>query len=108
MNVTILHTEDCPNLEPLLAELRTLIDGREAITLTTTLVRSVDEAMRLGFHGSPTILINGADSFPGPFEPVGAFCRRCQNKTAVATSVPIDSSVQRWRQCDWANFRGFP
>jgi len=28
MNATILHTEDCPNLEPLLAELRSVIDGR--------------------------------------------------------------------------------
>lgn len=75
MNVTVLHTEDCPNLEPLMAELRSLIDGRSDVTLTTAHVQSDDDAARLGFHGSPTILIDGTDPFPGPAEAVGLSCR---------------------------------
>lgn len=64
MNVTMLHTEDCPNLEPLLAELRSLIDGRDEVTLTATPVRSDDDALRLGFYGSPTILSDGTTHSP--------------------------------------------
>lgn len=91
MNVTILHTEDCPNLEPLLAELRSVIDDRADVTVTTTLVRSDADAMRLGFHGSPTILIDGTDPFPGPAEPVGLSCRSypcCADPGASAPGYP--------------------
>ena len=63
-----------PGTRPL-AELRSLIDSRDDVTLTTTPVRSDADALRLGFHGSPTILIDGIDPFPGPSEPVGLSCR---------------------------------
>ena len=88
MNVTILHTEDCPNLELLLAELRSVIDDRDDVTVTTTLVRSDADAMRLGFHGSPTILIDGTDPFPGPTEPVGLSCRRYPSCADAAGRAP--------------------
>jgi hypothetical protein len=96
MNVTILHTEDCPNLEPLLAELRSVIEGRDNVTVTTTLVRSDANAMRLGFHGSPTILIDGTDPFPGPAEPVGLSCRSyllCRpSRTSSRVEIPQDGA----------------
>jgi hypothetical protein len=91
MNVTILHTEDCPNLELLLAEVRSLIDSRGDVTLTTTPVISDADAMRLGFHGSPTILIDGIDPFRGPAEPVGLSCRSypcCADAAGRAPGYP--------------------
>ena len=88
MNVTILHTEDCPNLEPLLADLRSLTNGRDDVTLTATPVRSDDDALRLGFHGSPTILIDGNDPFPGPSGPVGLSCRSYPCCADAAGRVP--------------------
>ena len=91
MNVTILHTEDCPNLVPLLAELQSLIGDRADITLTTMAIRSGDEALPLGFHGSPTILIDGTDPFPAPPEPVGLSCRSypcCTDAVGRASGYP--------------------
>ncbi len=91
MNITVLHTEDCPNFEPLIAELQSLISGHDDITLDTTLVSSDAEAMHLGFHGSPTILVNGTDPFPGPAEPVGLSCRNylcCADAAGRAPGYP--------------------
>ncbi|MHB1709919.1 MAG: thioredoxin family protein [Acidimicrobiales bacterium] len=76
MNVTILYIEDCPNLEPLMAELNDLLAERTDVTVATTIVRTDDEALRLGFHGSPTVLVDGHDPFPAPSEPVGLSCRQ--------------------------------
>lgn len=76
MNVTVLHTEDCPNLEPLMAELNDLLADRADVTVATTVIRTDDEAQRLGFHGSPTVLVDGHDPFPAPPEPVGLSCRQ--------------------------------
>ncbi len=91
MNITILHTEDCPNLAPLLEELHSLIDGRKDIILTTLPVRSDDDAQSLGFHGSPTILLDGIDPFPGPSGPVGLSCRSypcCADAAGRAPGYP--------------------
>lgn len=96
MNVAILHTEDCPNLEPLLAELRSLLEGRDDVALTTTPVRTDDEARRLGFHGSPTILIDGTDPFPAPPEPVGLSCRQypcCRDASGRAPGHPTRAKL---------------
>lgn len=88
MNVTVLHTEGCPSLAPLVAELQRLMDGRRDVTVTTVPVRSDDEASRLGFHGSPTILVDGKDPFPAPPEPVGLSCRTYPSGADAAGRVP--------------------
>lgn len=92
MNVTVLHTENCPNLEPLMAELHDLLEGHSDAALTATLVASDDEAARLGFHGSPTVLIDGHDPFPAPPEPVGLSCRQypcCRDAAGHAPGFPV-------------------
>lgn len=91
MDITVLYTEDCPSLEPLMAELHDLVRGRSDVTVTTTLVRSDDEASRLEFHGSPTILVDGSDPFPAPREPVGLSCRTypcCADAAGHAPGFP--------------------
>jgi hypothetical protein len=76
MNVTVLHAEDCPNLEPLMAVLRELLQNRGDVTVATTVVCTDDEAQRIGFRGSPTVLVDGRDPCPAPPGPVGLSCRQ--------------------------------
>lgn len=45
----------------------------EAVTLTA--VPTPEDAERLGFRGSPTILIDGEDPFADEAAPVGLACR---------------------------------
>ncbi len=75
MKVNVLHVDGCPSLDPLMEVLHDLVAGRGDITLSTTLVSSTQDALRLGFHGSPTILIDGSDPFPWRDRKIGLSCR---------------------------------
>lgn len=44
--------------------------------MTHQLVETVQEAQRTGFHGSPSIHVDGVDVFAGPGSAVGLTCRR--------------------------------
>jgi hypothetical protein len=43
--------------------------------LTFQRVETPEEAERLAFRGSPTILVNGVDPFAEPGTPIGLACR---------------------------------
>jgi hypothetical protein len=75
MQITVLHTEDCPNLAPLRERLDALLAGRKDVAVATHVVNSDAEAEQLGFHGSPTILIDGHDPFPLPAGAASLSCR---------------------------------
>ncbi len=49
--------------------------GGPDVKLEYQLIDSVEAAERAGFHGSPTILIDGRDPFVTGGEPVGLTCR---------------------------------
>ena len=77
MRVDILVTEGCPNTGPAVRRTREVLeslapDARPSIQT----VRDRDEALALGFPGSPTIRINGVD-LEGPVPlPAALACRR--------------------------------
>lgn len=75
MELTVLYVEGCPNRQ--LAESRARLATEKlnaAVEIRSVLVSSVEEAERLGFGGSPTILIDGADPFDAQ-SPGGLTCR---------------------------------
>lgn len=53
-----------------------LATERPDVVLLRQVVDTVEEAERVGFHGSPSILIDGADPFGAGDAPVGLACRR--------------------------------
>ncbi len=59
MKVELLYFEGCPGYEELLPRVRELVGDRAEVELRV--VESVDEAERVGFLGSPTLLVNGED-----------------------------------------------
>lgn len=66
MEILLLHVTDCPNLAVARAR---VVEAAELagvdVAVTERLVRDSSEAAALGFVGSPTILVDGADPFPG-------------------------------------------
>lgn len=50
---------------------KVLAELAPAARVETVVVGTMDEAARLGFRGSPTVLIDGADIEPGPPGGVG-------------------------------------
>ncbi|MDA8262842.1 MAG: thioredoxin family protein [Actinomycetota bacterium] len=88
MNVNVLHVDGCPSLDPLLKALNALIGDRDDVAVSTTLVSSNQEAARLGFHGSPTILIDGHDPFPWPNGRIGLSCRVYMDASGKMAGAP--------------------
>lgn len=76
MKVTIRYFDGCPNWEVADARLREalLATGADA-QVTYESVGTQEEAERLRFSGSPTILLDGADPFPAETQGFGLTCR---------------------------------
>ena len=66
MDITVLVIEGCPSTGRAQENLRAALalTGRDAAVVVRTVTTDL-EADRLGFAGSPTILIDGHDPFPG-------------------------------------------
>ena len=76
MQVVIQYFDDCPSWE----EARDLVSAAAtALNLDTAVellkIEGDEEARRVGFRGSPSILVNGYDLFPTEDSPIGLSCR---------------------------------
>lgn len=84
LDIELRFLDDCPNWKTTLSLLETIIDdlGLDAI-LTTMRVATPEDAETLGFHGSPTVLIDGEDPFDDGNAPVGLACRIYQTEAGL-------------------------
>ena len=90
MDVELQYFEGCPSWQVADARLATLAAERPDLTVTHRLVESLDEAERLGFHGSPTILVQGVDPFADPSTPVGFSCRLYPTPEGLAGAPTLE------------------
>jgi len=72
--VTLLYFDGCPNWQQADERLRQL-QVEHGFTLERCKVDTPEEAARVGFAGSPTVLVDGADPFATGDEPTGLACR---------------------------------
>lgn len=74
IQVTLLYFEGCPNWETTYRQLETLSVELD-FELDRRQIDTPEDAERLAFHGSPTVLVDGRDPFAAGDEPVGLSCR---------------------------------
>lgn len=91
MNVTVLYFDGCPNWE--LARERAeealrVVGAPGAVELQR--VESFEDAERVGFAGSPTILIDGEDRFPGAGQAAMA-CRLYDGDHAPSVDALVEA-----------------
>lgn len=72
--VTLLYFDGCPNCQVAEERLRQLA-GEHGFALDRRRVDTPEQAERLGFRGSPTVLVDGVDPFGTGDEPSGLACR---------------------------------
>jgi hypothetical protein len=72
--VTLLYFDGCPNWRQTDGHLQRL-QGERTFELRYRRVETPEEAARLGFAGSPTVLLDGVDPFATGDEPTGLACR---------------------------------
>jgi hypothetical protein len=76
--ITLRYFDGCPHWETALSRLHQVLQetglaGKTQLVLAA--VRSQEEAERLRFRGSPTILVDDVDPFAGESAPFGLSCR---------------------------------
>jgi hypothetical protein len=91
MNVTLLYFDDCPNWRSADVTL-TRLAGQYGFEFTRQRVRSVEEAERLGFRGSPSVIVDGIDPFADPEAPVGLSCRLYRGPNGL-TGAPTEEML---------------
>lgn len=75
VEVTLLYFDGCPNWKVADERLERLARELPTLRITRRRVVTSEEAERLGFRGSPSILVDGVDVFAEPDAPVGLSCR---------------------------------
>ena len=90
MYVTLLYFDDCPNWKIVDGHLRALVDEIPGLEIDRVEVTTPEDAQRLEFRGSPSILIDGVDPFADPDAPLGLSCRLFQTPDGMAGSPTLD------------------
>ena len=77
LRVQLLHVVDCPHTAVADIRLRVALNatGHDDTPIEWVLVSTVEQAERIDFHGSPTVLLNGHDPFTTRDLHVGLACR---------------------------------
>lgn len=77
MEITLQYFDDCPSWRVADDRLRQALSdlGCDDQPIRYQRVASPGEADRVGFGGSPTILVDGIDPFADPAGPAGFACR---------------------------------
>lgn len=70
--------------------LRTLATEHPEIVIERRIVDTAEEAEATGFHGSPSIIVDGVDPFADPDAPFGLSCRVYQTPDGFAGSPTLD------------------
>lgn len=95
MKVELLYFDGCPNWEladERLAQAARLV-SRGDLTVQRRRVDTEQEAVALGFTGSPTIVIDGQDPFATGSEQVGLACRIYATPYGLSGSPSVDQFV---------------
>jgi hypothetical protein len=95
MRVMVLAVPDCPNAMLLDERLAQVLDGRRDVSVSRQVIEDEQDAARQGMHGSPTILVNGADPFAEPGQRATLSCRLYRDSDGRVDGAP---SVGQLRQ----------
>lgn len=90
MEIQLLYFDGCPHWEVTDERLAVIAAERPDITLTRHLVETFDEAERVGFHGSPSILIDGVDPFAAADAGAGMACRVYQTPDGPSGAPTVE------------------
>lgn len=90
MDITLLYFDDCPNWRVADERLAAIAAERADLTVTHHLVDTLEEAERVGFHGSPSILVDGVDVFAEPDAGVGLSCRVYRTPDGLAGAPTVE------------------
>jgi Alkylmercury lyase len=95
MQLTVLAVPGCPNAPVLSGRLAAVVDGRAGVSVSHQVICDEDEAARWAMHGSPTLLIDGADPFAEPGQPPSMSCRLYRDDDGRTSGAPSASQLRQ-------------
>ena len=90
MEIILQYFNGCPNWEVLDQRLAEVVNDRSDVRVILQLVETPEDAVRLGFHGSPTVLVDGIDPFADERTHVGLACRMFRTPAGIAGSPTVE------------------
>jgi hypothetical protein len=95
VSIEVLHIEACPNWEEAGDRVREAVRslGADDIEMSFRLLRSREDTAQVRFAGSPTILLNGEDLFPGGEPTTELACRVYRTPTGLAGLPTTDQII---------------
>ena len=96
MKITIQYFDGCPHWKLADERVRHVLRdfSSDDVTLEYQLIDSPETADQLGFHGSPTILIDGMDPFITGLEQVGMSCRVFRTEDGIQ-GAPTEAELHK-------------
>jgi hypothetical protein len=96
MDVRLLHFDGCPHRTVVEERLREALAsvGRDDQSIQRVLVETPEDVVRLGFIGSPTILLDGRDPFATGAEQPALACRVFATPEGRAGSPTLGQLVE--------------
>jgi hypothetical protein len=93
--IEFLWWAGCPSWERALAILRERVGaaGIDPESVVITEIESEDQARSLGFPGSPTIRVDGADVQAPGENPIGLSCRVYRRRDGTASPLPDAADI---------------
>jgi Alkylmercury lyase len=95
MQLTVLAVPDCPNAPELGDRLAAVLDGRAGVLVSHRVISDEGEAARWGMHGSPTLLIDGADPFAEPGQSPSMSCRLYRDENGQLSGSPSAGQLRQ-------------
>jgi hypothetical protein len=95
VELTVLTVPRCPNAALLDERLAAALAGLPGVRVVRRVVHDEQQAAALGMHGSPTLLIGGADPFAAPGEAASLSCRLYRQADGSLAGAPPAEALRR-------------
>lgn len=94
VRVVVQYFDGCPSWRVAVAHLTAAAEqAGVAVEIDLQRIETDADARRLGFAGSPTMLVGGVDLFAGAQEPAGLTCRMYATPGGLAGAPTVEQLV---------------
>lgn len=94
VEIEVLSVSDCPNRATAVVRLRQALEViGEPSAITEQVIDDPDQAREAGMHGSPTILLDGRDTFALPGTETSVSCRLYPSATGLEGAPSVEELI---------------
>jgi len=95
MELMVLAVPDCPGVPVLEERLAAVLADLPQVPVARMVIGDEAGAARSGMHGSPTLLVDGADPFAGPDAVTSMSCRLYRGEDGRMEWAPSVAELRR-------------